>query len=508
MNALPEDLDRTNENTEGCGNVLGSRSGRWATPPPECLSLIFEAGLECVFPEGDFNEETTDDDDLCQYIYTITLTSRWWRQVALDTPRLWRVLILNDTTPLKKLETWLERSKAAPLCINLQEDLEPSSRIAAQIVPLLLEHINHWGRFLFVSAAPWGLSNFLKAVEGKGAPLLQELVLSQGATGDTLIWEPSPISALKLFNGPNSVPKLVDFDFWRIPLDWNNSPFRNLQALSLARMQDGDKLTVEQFMDLLRESPQLVQLALVEGVVQPDRLTAAFNRGDQTPQPISLPSLVVVLISDYPASDILNLTFRLMRAPNLEKLMLANLNLTANVFDVDFSSTFEALGSGALSSFEHLTTLELRRISCRSRAAWDLFCTKLTGVRHMALGYVSDGPAEPDNGGDVYAGYLSGLLRHIDEVALEPASDMTLSTQKVVCSNLQTIFLSGCSQRTVVDFARRRRELGYGMAQVIYGGTGEPPVSIIDELQEMGVECGWCSDIDTEAGSDSEADDG
>ncbi|KAG8894638.1 hypothetical protein FRC01_012851, partial [Tulasnella sp. 417] len=166
------------------------------------------------------------------------------------------------------------------------------------------------------------------------------------------------------------------------------------------------------------------------GVVQPDELATAFNRRDQTPQPVSLPCLIVLLISDYPAPDILNLTFRLIHAPNLENLRLGNLNFNADFFDTDFSSTFEALGSGVLSSFERLDSLQLRRVSCRSRAAWDLFCRKLTEVRYMTLAYVSDGPVEPDYDGDMYAGYLSALLRYVDEADLQPASHATHMTRK------------------------------------------------------------------------------
>ncbi|KIO33659.1 hypothetical protein M407DRAFT_17618 [Tulasnella calospora MUT 4182] len=125
MKTVNRASNETDENAGG--NVSGSRSGKWATTPPEPLSLIFEAGLECIFPKSEFTRSTVDDGELCQFTSTITQTCRWWRQVALETPRLWSTLILSDTTPLEKLETWLARSKAAPLHINLQKPFTPGT---------------------------------------------------------------------------------------------------------------------------------------------------------------------------------------------------------------------------------------------------------------------------------------------------------------------------------------------------------------------------------------------
>ncbi|KIO33658.1 hypothetical protein M407DRAFT_17617 [Tulasnella calospora MUT 4182] len=213
-------------------------------------------------------------------------------------------------------------------------------------------------------------------------------------------------------------------------------------------MGDAGELGIEQFKSLLLESHQLTRLKLVGNAFRPEDLTVAFN-----------------------------------------------LDSDAEGFDMDFSSTFEVLGSDTLSSFERLEVLELRRVSCRSRAAWDVFCARLTNLQDMRLGYISDGPIEPGGDGDVYGGYLSALIG--------PFPGVTTEEREVACRNLRSLSVSGCSERTVLEFGRRRLEVGHGIAQIMYGRSEEPPDSMSDKLKKMGVESTWCSNPDSEVEADS-----
>ncbi|KAG8976780.1 hypothetical protein FRC05_003130 [Tulasnella sp. 425] len=417
----------------GRNEVYGIGSPKWASALPDCLSLIFEAGLGCVLPWNEFFTElvVTDDSNLCQYLLTITQICQWWRQVALDTPRLWNILILNERASLSKLQTWLDRSKAAPLHIYLIQGFRvPSVSVDNELIPLLLQHVNRWGWFNYQSPSPRGLAKLLEALEGEEVPLLEKLSLS-GST------HPREFeSQTKLFNGPQSVPKLVDVKLWDIPLDWRNSPFRNLRALSLASRQlrqNVDTVNLEQFLALLQESPQLMRLELAWRPFRSDEVTAVFNRSGQTPKPVSLPSLTVLLIRNHDAPDILTLTLRLIHTPNLEELRLAYLDRTeAGGLNVDFSSTIEALGNGVLSSFEHLETLSLFQVSFRSKAAWYLFCSKLTHVRVINLSLMDYGPTDPEEDGDTYDCLLSAFLPQEDQSDLAPASDATTAVWKAI----------------------------------------------------------------------------
>ncbi|KIO33657.1 hypothetical protein M407DRAFT_186804 [Tulasnella calospora MUT 4182] len=479
INTLPKGLDGFDKSTEDCGSVLGSRSGKWATPPPECLSLVFEARLERIFPKGEFAKETKNDDELCQFISAITQTCRWWRQVALETSRIWSTLILNQSTLPKKLETWLARSKAAPLYINFQGDLVYSTVTSTLLLTSLHKHIHRWGRLRLFLNSPWGMENFFKAVGEKDAPLLERLSLGT----ERAAWNIGRVSATKIFNGPDSLPKLSEVDLSGVWWDWKETPFRNLRSLSLTRLRNGDELSVEQFKNLLLESQQLTRLRLVGHAV---RLGDIFRPMNQTPQPISLPSLNTLLISHYPHPEILNFTLRLIHAPNLKNLRLADLE--EGRFRLDFTSTFELLGTGSLSSFERLEVLELRRVACGSGAAWDLFCAKLTNLRDLILRHMRDELPEPRDG---YTGFLNSLVPSV-------GADVT-GGWEVRCGNLRSLLVSGCSERPVIDFVEQRLRAGYGISQVMYEGN---PDSSIAELATLGVECALRFDAYSGAGTD------
>ncbi|KAG8901485.1 hypothetical protein FRC01_009833 [Tulasnella sp. 417] len=349
---------------------------------------------------------------------------------------------------------------------------------------MLLQHIHHWGQFRFISNVSGELESFIKAVEGEDAPLLERLILQQlgDDDDDELTGESSP--PVKIFNGPGSAPLLVQVDLCGIQLDWDNRPFRNPESLSLIGLRSADELRIDQFKSVLLESQQLARLRLAGDVLRPDDLTTAFQRTGQTPPPISLPCLDTLLVSHYSAPDILNFTLSLIHAPNLKKLRLANLHSDAEGFDIDFATTFEFLGTGTFSSFEHLEALELRRVSCCSGAAWNVFCAKLTKLQDMRLGYISDGPTEHD---DVYAGYLSALVRPLN-------GDRTGKSRLKV------------GEWTVIDFAMRRLKTGCGIPRIVYGGD-KPSNIMVDALANLGVGFDWDSDTDSEAGSVLSSDD-
>ncbi|KAG8980253.1 hypothetical protein FRB90_007719, partial [Tulasnella sp. 427] len=44
-----------------------AQTSKWTSPPPECLSSVFETGLEDLFIEA-FEVEKPDDADICKYI--------------------------------------------------------------------------------------------------------------------------------------------------------------------------------------------------------------------------------------------------------------------------------------------------------------------------------------------------------------------------------------------------------------------------------------------------------
>ncbi|KAG8978279.1 hypothetical protein FRB90_008504, partial [Tulasnella sp. 427] len=170
----------------------------------------------------------------------------------------------------------------------------------------------------------------------------------------------------------------------------------------------------------------------------------------------TLPSLTDLSLSFYNDAKILNLTLRLIHSPNLEKLRLANLNLSVINGPGDFSSTFRSLGDGILSGIENLQVLEMRRVSCISPMAWKHFCAKLIRLRTLHLAYMSDSPGVPHSSvlnRDPYAGYLYPLTlcadgKNIDASREEPQPG---DLAPKFCPNLVSLHIAGCTEQLIME---------------------------------------------------------
>ncbi|KAG9010803.1 hypothetical protein FRB90_007625 [Tulasnella sp. 427] len=364
-------------------------------------------------------------------------------------------------SPLKLAE-WLRRSKAVPLVIGFSEEVPEAPQVPGAATDSLFEHIRHWGRIICDSGRYWGLESFLEQLDGSEAPLLEKLILYQD-TLDLDIDAQSPFPLRKIFNGLGSVPKLVEVELWMVDR----------------------KPSLEQFVTVLERCPQLRRLAVLEGVVRPEDLKAAFA----TPSartPVHLHSLASLTVSAFGDGQILAHTFRLIDAPNLDTLHLIDLNAG------DYSSAIRALGEGALSSFQRLKTLDVRRVSCRSQGAWSLFCTKLIKLRLLALAALEGGSRQPGQSGDPYEGYLSALLESGSTAETRSTGDVNELLEagaNVNCLGLETLLVSEeCNRNVVLNFARRRSALGFGIRLVRIGKASHPPDELKEELSGLGTE--------------------
>jgi hypothetical protein len=147
--------------------------------PSETLSAIFEAGLtetpetreRNLVPWDDQSEQRT-----IRFELLVSSVSRRWRNVALQTPRLWTVLdidVLRLTHDLDDL--YLHRSKMCLLDITLgrsyRKSVQPDcvKRHLDQLVP----HVGRWRKFIVRNG-----SFRLSALSHLCAPALETLVLN------------------------------------------------------------------------------------------------------------------------------------------------------------------------------------------------------------------------------------------------------------------------------------------------------------------------------------------
>ncbi len=97
--------------------------------PSEVLLLVFELlvldTVEC--PKRGVWRPYTD-------ILSATQTCHSWRQIALDSPRIWT--IIHGSVPLSLVRLFLERAKSAPLYFRA-----PYDRLRGVNVTTVLEHL-------------------------------------------------------------------------------------------------------------------------------------------------------------------------------------------------------------------------------------------------------------------------------------------------------------------------------------------------------------------------------
>ncbi|KAF4568522.1 hypothetical protein EYR36_010534 [Pleurotus pulmonarius] len=126
--------------------------------PPEVLSTIFES-------------LTSDSEDYFKpysNLLSATQVCRLWRQVALDSPRVWTFIYCS--APPRLVDLFLERSKAAPLLLlgDSPGENTPTN------VPKILNHLHRLKKINFANCeADWS-----SRIISQGAPQLESLSLS------------------------------------------------------------------------------------------------------------------------------------------------------------------------------------------------------------------------------------------------------------------------------------------------------------------------------------------
>ncbi|KAG9025037.1 hypothetical protein FRB95_010610 [Tulasnella sp. JGI-2019a] len=490
MTAL-EDRTRSGRST----SLLGSKDIINSILPPELFSKIFEIGT-------DMDEETSDDTldvakldegsksgtsynkayfnslDFASLVSQICST---WREIALSTPTLWGYLYVADETPVEMITTWLDRSKAVPLDIEI--DLENKGRRTVHdFMPFLITHISRWRSFRCHMAIAGQILQVMAYLVGKDAPALEVLTLDDPDNLEN-IWYKHIVHSI--FAGPGSLPKLKFLTLWSSPMVWASRPFANLVYLQLGSIKEGARPTVKQFVTLLQGSPTLESLLMSGDMFDPDD---PFRSSGQVPDPITLDYLQHLIIKGFKTPSSVNHTLRLFNAPRLIQLDISDLCFDSEGEPLDFSSTFDLLSDGVFPKLEMLRMAYVICANPRSLEGWFCNLTRLQKLNLVIPRAPTDDPVGNSSQDLVETELPLHFLRAFVPPKLRSTLELPILPVHLVCPVLEEITASGIPGNILVSCAEARKSQGVPLKRIMHDARDKVNGLCRERLEELGVE--------------------
>ncbi|KAF9810052.1 hypothetical protein IEO21_07134 [Rhodonia placenta] len=252
--------------------------------PVELLAHIFYLGLVYLpdaseegrsGPCPQYNAHTVKA--LPSEIVVSHVCSRW-RNIALNTPKLWTQINLSRLIIYNKVGSYLERSQNSPVDISLRlslfglNDLRSpvygKSAISSYIVQvvhgvwqLISEHISHWRSFILETINPQVMEAFIGLFNGcSPAPMLERLELVDRSEIRSFYKTRKPLR-VNIFSG--ETPKISTIAMSGVYFDWpQKSRTQNLISLTLLHHEFATGPRYQVLARILRGSPNLKTLTL------------------------------------------------------------------------------------------------------------------------------------------------------------------------------------------------------------------------------------------------------
>lgn len=191
-----------------------------------------------------------------------------WRKLAMDASWLWAFLGFSDNPPYTLTKIFLARSRSAPLIIEINisdrkfdsevNDYWPTTEYLSERLSMLLPHIYRWKAFS-CCADNWApLCGVLSILEPLAAPRLKRIEFNQ-SFGE-LPAEITPRIPIVLLG--RGAPALQELVLQGVPINWHHLTFSNLTELALHRLSQNVMLMVQDFWNMLHQSPNLRTLIL------------------------------------------------------------------------------------------------------------------------------------------------------------------------------------------------------------------------------------------------------
>ncbi|KDQ21066.1 hypothetical protein BOTBODRAFT_327605 [Botryobasidium botryosum FD-172 SS1] len=213
--------------------------------PNEIMSLIFEISVISYH-------------NRCRHVFSIASVSRFWRTIALGTPRIWCRTEWPDYKSEKIVETFLSRSKDVPLHITFNSAVEWFN--PTPYFTHVSRHINRWKTCsIWYTDDDENLENITDFLHAP-APILRELYLCRGSPGWDSDADEDFLRDRPLFAGVTPQLCTLSLSGTFIPMD---SPiYTGLTSLSLSSIAFGGPRAISQLLSALGGSPGLQVLKL------------------------------------------------------------------------------------------------------------------------------------------------------------------------------------------------------------------------------------------------------
>lgn len=239
---------------------------------------------------------------------------------------------------------------------------------------LIMPHLSRWRTFSLIVDAFEPMHTFLSRMQGS-TPNLLELSLYNNSSAAS--FDPSELfhpvhlrTAIKL--PPDVAPKLEVFCVWAVHILWSHFPFSNLTNLELAYHAPDVQPTFAEFDDMLRASPNLQSLTLI------DSGPAASSRYGFENTSILLPSLTELTFGCFYDLQYTIHLLQFLRIPNLRKLTLQEL------CDADFGPFIKAIG-GPPGLFPRVETLVLSSIEANDASAFSHLFSSFSDLKRLEV---------------------------------------------------------------------------------------------------------------------------
>ena len=271
---------------------LLNRTARVYTLPTEILGLIFEA---CFF-------ESTYASQQCAF--TLSCTTKYFREVALCTPLLWgHIEHMTGFTGLSRIATCLRRSKNKPLRIVLRigddNRVEDINRVLDSINP----HIHRWQELHIIGSFQYRIPVWIDRLAKVEAPNLETLLIAGGGFRDAIVLEES-----KLFN--SGAPRLVSVKLRNVLPQQCLPPLTHVRRMQI---EGADRFS--DAFPVLNGLSHLTHLSIIN----------SCSDGSLT-STIHLPALLALGISARTNSQLFPEFLGALIAPSLESLSLIGVN--------------------------------------------------------------------------------------------------------------------------------------------------------------------------------------